>query len=55
MLYLNLAIAFIAKVAESRTVLFIVKCLFSSLLFYYKRYKFTGTCTYIPHVDVCIN
>ena len=47
--------AHIAKVAVSRTVVFLVKCLFSSLLFHRTRYKFKITCTYHMYMCVLIN
>ena len=44
--------AHIAKVVGSRTVVFLVKCSFSSLLFHYTSSKFKGTCTY--HMYMCV-
>ena len=51
-MYLSIAMVHISKVAVSRTVVFLVKCLFSSLLFHYTGCKLkvhvhiTCTCVY---------
>ena len=47
--------AHIAKVAGSKTVLFTVKCLFSSLLFHYTRFKYKVTFTHHMYMCVLIN